>query len=68
MFEKLRVASAPQAGHFFLFGQEKVTKKKAAPEPPKAPALLAEAGACQTAHPCAAGRFALPARTVLRAA
>jgi len=44
MPEKLIAASAPQAGHFFLFGQEKVTKKKAAPEPPKPPALLAPAG------------------------
>jgi hypothetical protein len=44
MLEKLRAASAPQAGHFFLSGQEKVTKKKAAPEPPKTPALLAPAG------------------------
>jgi len=35
MPEKLIAASAPQAGHFFLSGQEKVTKKKAAPEPPK---------------------------------
>jgi hypothetical protein len=25
-----RAASAPRAGYFFLFGQEKVTKKKAA--------------------------------------
>ena len=44
MPEKLRAASAPQAGHFFLSGQEKVTKKKAAPEPPTPPALLAPAG------------------------
>ena len=48
-----------------MFGQEKVTKKKAAPEPPKTPALLAEAVARPTAHPCAAAGFALPARTAL---
>jgi len=44
MLKNLRAASAPQAGHFFLSGQEKVTKKKAAPEPPKPPALLASTG------------------------
>ena len=51
-----------------MLAQEKVTKEKGNPEPPKPPALLAEGGACQTAHPCAAGRFALLARTALRAA
>ena len=51
------------AGYFLLLVQEKVTKEKDTPKPPKPPALLAEDGACQTAHPCAAGRFALPART-----
>ncbi len=44
MLKNLIAASAPQAGYFFLFGQEKVTKKKAAPEPPTPPALLAPAG------------------------
>jgi hypothetical protein len=63
MLEGFRAASAPHAGYFFLFGQEKVTKKKAAPEPPKPPALLAEAGARMTAPPCAACGFALPAQT-----
>jgi hypothetical protein len=37
-------AGRAAAGYFFLFGQKNVTKKKAAPEPPKAPALLAPAG------------------------
>jgi len=37
-------AGRAAAGYFFLFGQEKVTKKKAAPEPPTPPALLAPAG------------------------
>jgi len=37
-------AGRAAAGYFFLFGQEKVTKKKAAPEPPKSPALLASSG------------------------
>jgi hypothetical protein len=37
-------AGRTAAGYFFLFGQEKVTKKKAAPELPKSPALLAPAG------------------------
>ena len=48
--------------------QRKVTQRKRAPEPPTPPALLAEGGAGMTAHPCAACRFALPARTALRAA
>jgi hypothetical protein len=53
------------AGYLSLLVQRKVTQRKHAPEPPTPPALLAEGGACQTAHPCAAGRFALPARTAL---
>jgi hypothetical protein len=51
MLEKLIAASAPQAGHFFLFGQEKVTKKKAAPEPPiPVPCRMHK---CREAHGCA---------------
>jgi len=61
-------AGRAAAGYLSLLVQRKVTQRKHAPEPPKPPALLAEGGACQTAHPCAAGRFALPARTALRAA
>ena len=53
------------AGYFLLLAQEKVTKEKGNPEPPTPPALLAEAGARPTAHPCAAAGFALPARTAL---
>jgi len=58
-------AGRAAAGYLSLLVQRKVTQRKHAPKPPKAPALLAEAGARQTAHPCAAGEFALPARTAL---
>jgi len=44
MLEKLRAASAPQAGYFSLLVQRKVTKRKHTPEPPTPPALLAPAG------------------------
>ena len=45
--------------------QRKGTQRKHTPEPPTPPALLAEAGARMTAHPCAACGFALPAQTAL---
>jgi hypothetical protein len=61
-------AGRAAAGYLSLLVQRKVTQRKHAPKPPKTPALLAEGGARQTAHPCAAGEFALPARTALRAA
>jgi hypothetical protein len=64
-FNGFDAAGRAAAGFLSLLVQRKVTQRKHAPEPPKPPALLAEAGACQTAHPCAAGRFALPARTAL---
>ena len=51
MFEKLRAASAPQAGYLSLLVcpvctlvQRKVTQRKHAPEPPTSPALLASTG------------------------
>jgi hypothetical protein len=37
-------ASRAAAGYFLLLAQEKVTKEKGNPEPPKPPALLAPAG------------------------
>jgi hypothetical protein len=52
-----------RSAYFLLLVQEKVGKEKDPPEPPTSPALLAEGGACLTAHPCAAGTCALPART-----
>jgi hypothetical protein len=64
-FNSFDAAGRAAAGYFLLLAQEKVTKEKGNPKPPKAPALLAEGGARQTAHPCAAGEFALPARTAL---
>jgi hypothetical protein len=50
---------------FSCAAKRKVPKREGRPEPPKTPALLAEAGARPTAHPCAAVGFALPARTAL---
>ena len=37
-------ASRAAAGYFLLLAQEKVTKEKGNPEPPKTPALLASSG------------------------
>ena len=56
ILEKLIAASAPQAGHFFLSGQEKVTKKKAAPKPP-IPVLCMDAQMPRSTWMCESGRF-----------
>ncbi len=60
--EDYGAARRAAAGYLSLLVQRKVTQRKHTPEPPKTPALLAEAGAhptgppaptCGFAHPCA---------------
>jgi len=58
-------AGRAAAGYSSLLVQRRVTRRKHAPEPPTTPALLTEGGARPTAHPCAAGSLAPPARTAL---
>jgi hypothetical protein len=55
---------APRAGYFLLLAQEKVTKEKDTPEPPKIPALLAPAGRSPSAERRASG--STPARDLPR--